>query len=66
MAEQVTPQDWFTYTKQGLDFFDSYFGIDYPFKKVRPGAQCQTFYMAPWKTPLQLPFQKIASYLMPK
>ena len=33
VAEQVTPQDWFTYTQQGLEFFDDYFGIAYPFKK---------------------------------
>lgn len=33
VADQVTPQDWFTYTQQGLDFFDGYFGIAYPFKK---------------------------------
>lgn len=33
VASQVTPQDWFTYTKQGLTFFDNYFGIPYPFKK---------------------------------
>jgi len=33
VADQVSPQDWFTYTKQGLDFFDRYFGIAYPFKK---------------------------------
>lgn len=33
VTEQVTPQDWFTYTKQGLYFFDRYFGIPYPFKK---------------------------------
>ncbi|MCL1045526.1 aminopeptidase N [Shewanella electrodiphila] len=33
VAEQVTAEDWFTYTKQGLTFFDDYFGIDYPFKK---------------------------------
>ncbi|QDE32482.1 aminopeptidase N [Shewanella polaris] len=33
VASQVSPQDWFTYTKQGLDFFDNYFGIAYPFKK---------------------------------
>ncbi|MFS1437387.1 aminopeptidase N [Shewanella sp. 10N.286.48.A6] len=33
VAEQVNYQDWFTYTKQGLSFFDDYFGIDYPFKK---------------------------------
>jgi len=33
VADQVSPQDWFTYTKQGLDFFDRYFRIAYPFKK---------------------------------
>ncbi|WP_144210956.1 aminopeptidase N [Shewanella donghaensis] len=33
VAEQVSPEDWFTYTKQGLTFFDDYFDIDYPFKK---------------------------------
>tara|TARA_R110002126_G_scaffold29875_3_gene98237 strand:- start:1641 stop:4133 length:2493 start_codon:yes stop_codon:yes gene_type:complete len=33
VADQVSPQDWFTYTKQGLDFFDRYFGIAYPLKK---------------------------------
>ncbi|EHC07811.1 aminopeptidase N [Shewanella baltica OS625] len=33
VANQVTPQDWFNYTKQGLTFFDNYFGIPYPFKK---------------------------------
>ncbi len=33
VAEQVTPEDWFTYTQQGLTFFDDYFGIPYPFKK---------------------------------
>nr|WP_283104545.1 aminopeptidase N [Shewanella olleyana] len=33
VAEQVTAEDWFTFTKQGLTFFDEYFGIDYPFKK---------------------------------
>ncbi|MFB2799856.1 aminopeptidase N [Shewanella seohaensis] len=33
VANQVTPEDWFTYTKQGLTFFDAYFGIPYPFKK---------------------------------
>jgi len=30
---QVSPQDWFRYTKQGLVYFDDYFGIAYPFKK---------------------------------
>lgn len=33
VANQVTPEDWFNYTKRGLTFFDSYFGIAYPFKK---------------------------------
>lgn len=33
VASQVTPEDWFRYTKQGLEFFDDYFGIPYPFEK---------------------------------
>ena len=33
VTSQVTPEDWFNYTKQGLYFFDRYFGIPYPFKK---------------------------------
>jgi aminopeptidase N len=33
VAKQVNPEDWFTYTRQGLVFFDRYFGINYPFKK---------------------------------
>ena len=33
VAAQVTPEDWFRYTKQGLVFFDNYFGIPYPFEK---------------------------------
>jgi aminopeptidase N len=33
VAAQVSPQDWFTYTKQGLGFFDQYFGIPYQFEK---------------------------------
>jgi len=33
VADQLTPEHWFTYTKQGFEFFDDYFGIDYPFKK---------------------------------
>ncbi len=33
VASQVNPADWFRYTKQGLDFFESYFGIPYPFEK---------------------------------
>jgi aminopeptidase N len=33
VASQVTPEDWFRYTKAGLAFFDNYFGIPYPFEK---------------------------------
>lgn len=33
VANQITPEHWFTYTKQGFEFFDDYFAIDYPFKK---------------------------------
>lgn len=33
VADQITPEHWFTYTKQGFEFFDEYFGINYPFKK---------------------------------
>ncbi len=33
VAAQVNPADWFKYTKQGLVFFDDYFGIPYQFEK---------------------------------
>ena len=33
VANQITPKHWFTYTQQGFNFFDNYFGINYPFKK---------------------------------
>jgi aminopeptidase N len=33
VAQQVSPQDWFKYTRQGLAFFDAYFGIPYQFEK---------------------------------
>ncbi|SFD10487.1 aminopeptidase N [Massilia yuzhufengensis] len=33
VAKQVTPADWFRYTKSGLTFFDDYFGIPYQFEK---------------------------------
>ena len=33
VAAQVTPADWFRYTKSGLVFFDDYFGIPYQFEK---------------------------------
>lgn len=33
VAAQVTPEDWFRYTRDGLVFFDNYFGIPYQFEK---------------------------------
>ena len=33
VAKQVTPEDWFKYTHQGIAFFEDYYGIDYPFRK---------------------------------
>ncbi len=33
VAAQVTPADWFRYTKDGLAFFDEYFGVPYQFEK---------------------------------
>ncbi|MRW86863.1 aminopeptidase N [Pseudoduganella sp. FT26W] len=33
VASQVSPQEWFKYTKQGLAFFDQYFGVPYQFEK---------------------------------
>ena len=33
VAAQVTPADWFKFTKDGLTFFDNYFGIPYQFEK---------------------------------
>jgi aminopeptidase N len=33
VASQVSPADWFKYTKQGLSFFDQYFGVPYQFAK---------------------------------
>ena len=33
VAKQVTPSDWFRYTKAGLAFFDNYYGIPYQFEK---------------------------------
>jgi len=33
VASQVSPQDWFKYTKAGLGFFDQYFGVPYQFEK---------------------------------
>ncbi|MDB5919061.1 MAG: aminopeptidase [Massilia sp.] len=33
VASQVSPADWFKYTKAGLAFFDQYFGLPYQFEK---------------------------------
>jgi len=33
VAAQVTPSDWFGYTRSGLEFFENYFGIPYQFEK---------------------------------
>jgi aminopeptidase N len=33
VASQVSPADWFKYTRQGLAFFDEYFGVAYQFEK---------------------------------
>ncbi|MGH8854395.1 MAG: aminopeptidase N [Telluria sp.] len=33
VAKQVTPEDWFRYTRNGLEFFENYFGIPYQFEK---------------------------------
>jgi aminopeptidase N len=33
VVSQIKPAEWFTYTKQGLTFFDKYFGVPYQFAK---------------------------------
>jgi aminopeptidase N len=33
LASQVWPDVWFKYTKDGLAYYDEYFGVPYPFKK---------------------------------
>ncbi|WP_246051920.1 aminopeptidase N [Leptospira idonii] len=33
LAKYVDPKDWFNFTKEGFTFFESYFGIPYPFEK---------------------------------
>ncbi|HEX8478446.1 MAG TPA: aminopeptidase N, partial [Telluria sp.] len=33
LADQITPEDWFKYTKAGLAYFDGYFGVPYAFEK---------------------------------
>ncbi len=33
VAEQIHPDMWFKFTRQGFEFFEQYFDIPYPFKK---------------------------------
>jgi aminopeptidase N len=33
VAAQVQPEEWFKYTKQGLAWFDEYFGVPYQYEK---------------------------------
>jgi len=33
VAKQIKPADWFKYTKNGINFFENYYGVDYPFRK---------------------------------
>ena len=33
VASQVAPADWFKYTREGLTFFDNYFGVPYQWDK---------------------------------
>jgi aminopeptidase N len=33
VASQIKPDEWFKYTRQGLSFFDNYFGVPYQFAK---------------------------------
>jgi aminopeptidase N len=33
VAPQIQPQEWFKYTKQGLAWFDNYFGVPYQYEK---------------------------------
>jgi aminopeptidase N len=33
LAKQVWPDVWFKYTRDGLAYYDQYFGVPYPFKK---------------------------------
>ncbi|MFC6633364.1 aminopeptidase N [Microbulbifer taiwanensis] len=33
LAPNVKPDDWFTFTQQSFDFFQKYYGIEYPFDK---------------------------------
>lgn len=33
LAKYVVTKDWFTFTRQGLEFFPKYFGYPYPYKK---------------------------------
>jgi aminopeptidase N len=45
LKDNVIPGDWFEYTRQGLVFFQDYFGVDYPFIKYD-----LTLMPVPWKT----------------
>lgn len=33
LARYVKPEDWFKFTHEGFEFFNDYFGIDYPYVK---------------------------------
>lgn len=33
LAKYVKPEEWFSVTRQGFDFFESYFAVQYPYKK---------------------------------
>jgi aminopeptidase N len=33
VASQIQPEEWFKYTKQGLAWFDEYFGVPYQYEK---------------------------------
>ena len=33
VAKQINAKDWFKYTKNGLKFYENYYGVDYPFRK---------------------------------
>jgi len=54
VADQVDPAPWFEYTRQGLAWFDDYFGIPYQYGKYDQ-LLCRTSCTARWKTPARLP-----------
>ena len=33
LAPNVKPEDWFTFTQQSFEFYQDYYGIEYPFEK---------------------------------